>query len=362
MKNITIIGAGNVGSAMAIMLAQNTSVKLKIFSKRKNLWKDKLGYRKINSAESIRFISGYEVTDSIEKAVTDADRIYITLPSFLRENIIHEISKHVRPGAMIVFVPGCGGVEFFCKPLMEKKCIIVGFDRVPAVSRLKEYGSIVEFQWKKNLKAAGLNIGHKDMEKVCEELTKELGIKFSAVKSYISITLTPANPIMHPVRLYSMFKDKRRDSVIDHKIMFYGEWDNATSQCLFECDDELQQICKAIGVNEITFLREHYESYTPQAMTDKMHSIPSFRMVESPLKYNENGEYIIDFDSRYFTEDFTFGLFIIKGMAKICKIDTPMIDRIIEWYLNITDNVEYRDIPAESGLKSIEDIRNLYML
>ena len=145
--------------------------------------------------------------------------------------------------------------------------------------------------------------------------------------------------------------------------MFYGEWNDETSEYLFKCDDELQDLCRVIGVEDIKFLREHYESYTPKAMTEKMHSILSFKKVQSPLIPMDNGCYKIDFNSRYFVEDFPYGLFIIKGLADICDVVTPMIDEIIRWYLTITNQSgEYRNIPFENGIKTIEDIHSLYRM
>ena len=41
--------------------------------------------------------------------------------------------------------------------------------------------------------------------------------------------------------------------------------------------------------------------------------------------------YIPDFSDRYFTEDFPFGLLIIKSIAEIFNIDTPYINKVLKW-------------------------------
>lgn len=361
MKNITIIGAGNVGTAMLAMLAQRSELLVTVYSTRKHLWNSEVNFRGIDSQGDWNAVTGFRVTDDLKSAVKSADQIFVTLPSFMREQFIKQASDWITPGTWIIFVPGCGGVEFFCKKLIEKKCRVFGFDRVPAVSRLWEYGKNVEFEWKKKLQIAEIGQGGSHIDDVCKQLSDELSLDFIAIPNYLSITLTPANPIMHPVRLYSMFKDKTKDSIIDHNILFYGEWDNESSRCLFQCDDELQELCRAIGLKNIVFLREHYQSYTPESMTQKMHSIVSFKRVQSPLKENSKGELKIDFQSRYFVEDFPFGLFIIKGLADICNVKTPMMDRIIDWYCGIIEIPDaYYSIPYKNGIRTIGDVHKLY--
>lgn len=44
------------------------------------------------------------------------------------------------------------------------------------------------------------------------------------------------------------------------------------------------------------------------------------------------GGFVPDFKSRYFTEDFPFGLFIIRELAQKHNIKTPYMDEIYNWY------------------------------
>ena len=361
MKNISIIGAGNIGTAMLAMLSQRKDLNVTVYSSKKNLWKGSIKYRGIDNESEWHTATNFRVTDDLAETVKNAEQIFVTLPSFLREKLINDIHEYIAANTLVAFIPGCGGVEFFCHKLIEKKCRIIGFDRVPSVSRIKEYGKSVEFEWKKSLRAAGLNVCGDEMKEICCTLSEELGLEFTPLENYLSITLTPANPLMHPVRLYSMFKDMKKEDIIDHNILFYGEWDDATSECLFKCDDELQELSKALGVKDVISLRKHYESYTPEQMTTKMHSIPSFKKVQSPLKYDENGHLKIDFNSRYFVEDFPFGICILKGLADICGTKSEMISTIINWYLKIINEPENNiDILSKNGIKTKGDIRKFY--
>ncbi len=223
MRKIAIIGAGNVGTAMLSMLSQNEELSVTMYTTKKNLWGKDIKYKNMSLNSAWCNAGSFNVTDSLAEAVNGAEQVFVTLPSFLREKFVDDIYKCISPNTLIAFIPGCGGIEFFCRKLINKGCSIIGFERVPAVSRIIEYGQSVEFEWKKSLRVSGLNVEHNRMISICDILSKEFRMEFVPLANYLSVTLTPANPIMHPVRLYSMFKNKKKDSVIDHDILFYGE-------------------------------------------------------------------------------------------------------------------------------------------
>ena len=83
-------------------------------------------------------------------------------------------------------------------------------------------------------------------------------------------------------------------------------------------------------------------------------------------------EYIPDKNNRYFTNDFPYGLCIIKGFAEILKVKTPNIDKVLRWYEKFA-NVEYfvdgnykgkdlasTGIPQNFGIKTKQDILEFY--
>jgi hypothetical protein len=48
------------------------------------------------------------------------------------------------------------------------------------------------------------------------------------------------------------------------------------------------------------------------------------------MKQTPNG-WVPDFESRYFTEDFPFGLRFIYELAHLNNINTPNIDKVYQW-------------------------------
>ena len=122
----------------------------------------------------------------------------------------------------------------------------------------------------------------------------------------------------------------------DHNILFYREWNDAASECIIAMDDEFMQLLAKLPVNRanIPSLLDYYESTDAESLTRKISSIAAFQTIKSPMKEVAGG-WIPDFASRYFTEDFPFGLKIIKELAEEHHIATPTIDKVYQWGMKV---------------------------
>ena len=56
----------------------------------------------------------------------------------------------------------------------------------------------------------------------------------------------------------------------------------------------------------------------------------AFQTITSPMKQVDGG-WVVDFESRYFTEDFPYGLQIVQQQARQHGVSTPVIDTILHW-------------------------------
>ena len=50
---------------------------------------------------------------------------------------------------------------------------------------------------------------------------------------------------------------------------------------------------------------------------------------------NDDDGYVPDFNSRYFTEDFPYGLYSIVKVAKDINFSTPVIDEVYQWGMDV---------------------------
>ena len=156
------------------------------------------------------------------------------------------------------------------------------------------------------------------------------------LKNYLAVTLTPSNPILHTSRLYAMFQDYAPGIFYPKNILFYEEWNDASSEVLFACDAELQELCSALPfpLEEVVSLKQHYESDTVPAMTHKIRSIQAFRGLTSPMCQTEQG-WMPDFTSRYFVSDFAYGLKVIRDIMQLFDVPCPMISKVWNWYCSM---------------------------
>lgn len=197
----------------------------------------------------------------------------------------------------------------------------------------------------------------------------------NTLPNYLNVTFTPSNQILHTTRIYNLFNDYYEGKTYNKQSYFYKEWDDASSKTLLACDKELQKICENLQEFDLTGVKSlliHYEVNNYREMTYKLSHIPAFQISLTPMIKVGDDEYIPDKNNRYFTNDFPYGLCIIKGFADILKVKTPNIDKVLKWYEKFADveyfvNEEYKGkdlintgIPQNYGILTKKDIIEFY--
>jgi hypothetical protein len=99
-------------------------------------------------------------------------------------------------------------------------------------------------------------------------------------------------------------------------------------------DDEFQQLLKVLGLkpSRIPTILNYYESTDAITLTQKLHNIRAFQGIPSPMKKVRSG-WIPDFTSRYFTEDFPYGMRFIVETAHEQNVEIPTIEEVYQWGL-----------------------------
>ena len=150
--------------------------------------------------------------------------------------------------------------------------------------------------------------------------------------SYYEVSLSNSNPLLHPARLYTMWKDWHPGIVYDRNPFFYSDWTLEASELLIKMDCEFQALLRALNIREdaIPTILDYYESSNPKSLAKKFHDIPAFKGILSPMVQTPEG-FVPDFHSRYFTEDFPYGMrYIVETAAKV-QAPIPTIDRVYQW-------------------------------
>jgi len=133
---------------------------------------------------------------------------------------------------------------------------------------------------------------------------------------------------------------------------FYEEWDDASSEILIKCDEELQLLSGRLGdfMNPVTKITAYYGVKDQFELTNKLKHIEAFKGIKFPMVKTPIG-FKPDFSSRYFTEDIPYGLLVIKSIGEKVGLEMPEIDKIIRWYEKVMNKSYFKN-----GLLMGEDV------
>ena len=226
------------------------------------------------------------------------------------------------------------GFFFAAHRLLPQGTPLFAFQRTPFIARTKDYGaSALLLGYKPEVHvAAECMPAVDDFRRTAERLfltpTRLLG-------SFYEASLTNSNPILHTGRLFSMWGhyDGR---TWERPILFYKEWTDEASQLLIDMDAEFMRLLDVLPMqgHRIPTLLAYYESTDAPSLTAKISSIAAFQTITAPMRPTPNG-WVPDFASRYFTEDFPFGLRFIKELAAEHGVPTPTIDKVLAWGMSV---------------------------
>lgn len=355
---VCIIGCGGIALSTAFDLV-NTNNDVVIYTS-KSEYADGFITEINENDETVGTVNGVGFTSDLKFAIENAKYIIITYPAFMLNSIAEKLDGIIDNSSIICVFPGTGGAEFAFNKLIMQGVTLAGLQRVPYIARVKDICKSVKMSGKKT-ELFLATVPKSRCSEVCDDFEKMFSIPCHSLPNYLSVTFTPSNPILHTTRLYSMFKDNSSDYEYDRNFLFYEEWDEKSAEILIACDKELQDICNTIDgldLTNVVSLCDYYESHTPVEMKNKLSSIVAFKGIGFPMKQNEKGKWVVDWKSRYFTADFPYGLAIIKAFADILNVNTPNIDRVIEWYKGVGKEKLF-DL-NEYSVDGLNDIINLY--
>lgn len=327
MTKICICGGGSLAHVCAAVLSSHSEVKVNIYTRRPQDWSHHLSVTDIDGKVYNGNID--IVSDSPVEALKCCDMAFLCLPGFAIESTLENIRpfvEHTLVGSVVCST----GFFFAAHRVLGDNARLFGFQRVPYIARTLEYGHSANLLgYKSQLAVAIENVGDRESLRCLIEKLWMTPVRLLA--SHYEASLTNSNPILHTGRLYSMWKNWNGE-VFDHKTLFYREWTDAASRIIIDMDSEFMHLLSALHVTEgaIPSLLDYYESCDAGSLTRKISSIPAFQTISSPMK-QVSGGWIPDFESRYFTEDFPYGLKLIVELAEEKGVKTPNMDKVLEW-------------------------------
>ncbi len=331
MLRICIVGGGNLAHVCAGFLGSLPDVSIRILTRKPGMWSKELS---VTDSNGKIFATRPElITDSPRDALSKADMVLFCLPGFAIREVLTQIKAYISSAMLVGTVVSSTGFFFQALEVLPDDIPLFGFQRVPFISRVEKYGHSANLLGYKSLHKIAIEQAM-DKSGIAKKLSELFQGPFEVLENHLAVSLSNSNPLLHTARLYTMFKDG--DVLYDKNPLFYADWTDEASETLIRMDAEFQELLLKTGLSagSITPILEYYESHDAISLTRKIQSIPAFKTISSPM-IQENRGYRIDLESRYFTEDFMFGLKYIYDLTGKYDIDAPMIVTVYNWGVSL---------------------------
>ena len=219
---ITVIGGGNIGLALASEVSLRTNHDVCLYTSE---WFDveQMVFQDVEKGKEYSDLR-FRVFTNLEEAIKDADYVFCTYPSFLRQKFIEEARIIIPRDCRLGFVPGYGGAEYCCSELIKEGVTVFGFQRVPYVARQSEKRVSSVMSRKTNLYIASIPKAY--AKEICEDIQDMLGIPSTPLSEYLTVTLVPSNPLIHLTGLYHVFKNYKEGMLFNFFVSACGVGDS----------------------------------------------------------------------------------------------------------------------------------------
>ncbi len=200
-----------MGHVCAGVMASQKDVELSILSGHPENWQNSITVTDLNGKLYVSKIK--QVSSKPEEIVTGQDIILLCLPGYLLEKTLRDIKPYIG-NAVVGTVVSSTGFFFFAHDILGEHVKLFGFQRVPFISRVVNYGKTANLLgYKSSLAAVLENV--ENPEGFREVLERLFITPVTLLNSFYEVALSNSNPILHTGRLYTMFHGKEND-VFDH--------------------------------------------------------------------------------------------------------------------------------------------------
>lgn len=329
MRGICICGGGSLGHVVAGYLAATKPVKVNVLTQRPERWSREIV---VDTPDGRVLHGGLNVVSSDPaEALSGVDVVLLCLPGFAIRDELIKIRPYLNKDTYVGSVFSSTGFFFEAMKLLGEDIPLWGFQRVPFIARTEEYGHSAHLLGYKS--AHNIAVERCDDKEGFRALIESLfDAPVTLLSNYYEASLTNSNPLLHTSRLYTMFGGENEGRAFPRMILFYEEWTVEAAQLLIDMDEEFFTILRYLPVSEgyLPRILDYYESHDAESLARKLSSIQGFKGITSPMTETAEG-WAPDFASRYFTEDFPYGLRYIWELAHQLNIDVPYIDKVYNW-------------------------------
>lgn len=318
---IAVLGAGNVGHAMAGHLAMK-GYEVRLYNRSEQRIAT---VREAGGVHLQQAVEGFGrpsiVTTDLGEAVAGAEIIMVTVPAFAHRSLAEALVPHVQRDQIVVFQPGALGsaLEFESILLRSGKGGVAVAETASCLysSRLVGPARVSIRAVKKAVELAALPAS--ETGRVLSALREPFAGGYVPAQDVLQIGLGNSNPVYHCAPCLCNFG--RIEQGEDWP--FFEFLTPSVVRLVDAIDRERLSIAGAVGVKVPSFW-EFLEAAYGVTDADYVHRVRKAYGRGQPSTAPKS------VDDRYLTEDIPFGLVPWSSFAKLAGVPTPTIDALIQ--------------------------------
>eukprot|EP01147_Barroeca_monosierra_P010816 gene10816-2895_t len=388
---VTVCGGGNAAHvAIGMFTDQGADVNLYLsFEEEVKAFRE--GCKKNDGVTVLTDAGSYKakpkmITNDPAVAITGADIILIITPAFAHEAVLTQIMPHLHDGAYVGAIPGPGGFHMLAKHILgdvisAKNLTLFAGGALPWVCRFQQYGATVQLQSEKaNIYVSYSPETQETWEKFGHLLNQlHKNTVFHPGGHFLTVALWCTNAMLHPAITYGIWHDWDGKPVKEQPL-FYQNCDEFTGNVLKTISDEIRAAKEVIVSKTDADLSkwQPIDDYTIDVYGENVKDRSSvakifasnlaYRGLKAPCNQLDDGTFVPNFKMRYLTDDLPHGIVVMRGIAELCGVPTPMMDKVILWaqekigheYLVdgkvVGSDVSHSGCPQRFGIKTVEEL------
>lgn len=350
---ITIVGAGNGGSAMAadLSIKGHTVTLFKSSNKGHNEHFDTL--MKKNGEILFRDLDGekktkiHKITNLMKEAFSEEPKVIVLfIKTNYHEDIIKKISPYLKDDQVILIEPGYLSTAYFLKHCRNHQLIIAEAQSSPLDCRITAPGA-VKILFKNERNPIGIYPANRKEGAVA--ILKEFDYNFVIQDSVVEAALHNPNLIVHTIGAIMSIP---RIEYTDKEYSMYREVFTPSIWSLVEkLDAEKMEVLESLKLRKIPYVEACKFRNSEDLSLDAKEVFYDYAQNNSPTGPNIS-------DSRYITEDVPEGLVLLESLGEILNIKTPVCSALIEIASACLD-IDFRDNGRTLDRLGVENVRRI---
>jgi len=373
MKTITIIGGGNSAHVL-IPLLSRTEMRVNLLTRQPERWSKNISLDySLPSGEIIENYQGKinKISDLPVDVIPESDIIILCMPVHKYRLALDRIASYINPHKKLFIgtVFGQAGFNWMIDEIVHNYSLsnvsMFAFGLIPWICRTKKYGESGIVYGAKPINVAATK-PYDEFKELDEILFNNVVHKwfnhgaFKQADNFLSLTLSLDNQIIHTSRLYGLFLEHGGVWNTKEEVpYFYRDFSNESADILKGLDDDYSlirnEIKRLYKDKKFTYMLDYLSLDNETNLTSNTTILETFSnsktlgAIKTPV-VEEEGQWIIDKNHRFFKDDINYGLCIGKWIAEELDINVPNIDNLLVWAQEILG-----DKIIENGKLVIDD-------